>query len=83
MNVIVRRLDADGEERTIAENIGRRGARTLTSLPIGKGDVVEFREVDGAFHTRAEVRNVYIGDDRIPRLNLHFLDAIAPERLVP
>ena len=48
-----------------------------------KGEVVEFEELDGAFKTRAEVRNLYVGEDRIPRLNLCFLDAEAPARLLP
>lgn len=82
-NVVLRVPGAGREERTIAENIGRGGARALTSLPLRKGDVVEFEEIGGAFRTRAEVRNVYVGEDRIPRLNLHFIDAPAPEHLVP
>jgi hypothetical protein len=86
VNVVVKRLDGrtDGltEERTIAENIGRGGARVLTSLLVLTGDVVMVQEVDGDFRTRAEVRNVYVGPDHVPRLNLRFLDAEAPPRLV-
>ncbi len=70
------------EEQTIAENIGRGGARVLTSLPVVKGDVVRIEEVDGDFQVRAEIRNIYIGADHIPRLNLRFLDAAAPDRLL-
>lgn len=70
------------EEQTIAENIGKGGARVLTSLAVAQGDVLEVEEVGGTFRTRAEVRNVYIGQDRIPRLNLRFLDAEAPRHLV-
>jgi len=86
VNLVVKRLDGrtDGatEERTIAENIGRGGARVLTSLLVLAGDVVLVEEVDGDFSTRAEVRNVYVGPDHVPRLCLHFLDAEAPPRLV-
>ncbi|MET0555913.1 MAG: PilZ domain-containing protein [Vicinamibacteria bacterium] len=86
VNVVVKRLDGrtDGatEERTIAENIGRGGARVLTSLLVLTGDVVFVQEVDGDFRTRAEVRHVYVGPDHVPRLCLHFLDAEAPPRLV-
>jgi hypothetical protein len=86
VDVVVKRLDGrtDGasEERTIAENIGRGGARVLTSLLVLTGDVVMVQEVGGDFRTRAEVRNVYVGPDHIPRLCLHFLDAEAPPRLV-
>ncbi len=70
------------EEQTIAENIGRGGARVMTSLPVVKGDVVRLEEVDGDFQVRAEVRNIYIGPDHIPRLNLRFVDAAAPDRLL-
>ena len=70
------------EEQTIAENIGRGGARVMTSLPVVKGDTVRLEEIDGDFQVRAEIRNIYIGSDHIPRLNLRFLDAAAPDRLL-
>ena len=70
------------EEQTIAENVGRGGARVMTSLPVVKGDVVRLEELDGDFQVRAEIRNIYIGPDHIPRLNLRFLDAAAPDRLL-
>ena len=70
------------EEHTIAENISRGGARVLTSMAVGKGELLMLEEVDGGFRTRAEVRNLYIGPDSIPRLNLQFLDGQAPDRLV-
>lgn len=86
VNMRIRRLRDDGsgrvEEQTIAENIGKGGARVLTSLDIAKGEVVEIQEVGGSFRARAEVRNAYVGQDHIPRLNLCFLDAEAPARLV-
>lgn len=69
------------EERTVAENICLRGARVLTSLPIAKGERLTVHELDSGFETSAEVKNIYIGTDRVPRLNLHFL-AEAPARLV-
>jgi PilZ domain-containing protein len=86
VNLRLIRLSPQGpgphEERTIAENISRGGARVLTSMPVGKGEVLMLEELDGGFRTRAEVRNLYIGPDSIPRLNLEFLDAEAPDRLV-
>jgi PilZ domain len=69
-------------EQTIAENIGRGGVRVMTSLPVSKGDVLRLEEIDGDFQARAEIRNIYIGADHIPRLNLRFLDAAAPDRLL-
>jgi hypothetical protein len=69
------------EELTVAENLGRWGARVLTSLPVSKGEFVHVREVGGDYQSRAEIRNVYIGRDGIPRLNLRFELAV-PARLV-
>jgi hypothetical protein len=86
LNLKLKRLDASGtplqEERTVAENLGKGGARVMTSMALARGDVVLVEEMGGDFRTRAEIRNVYIGEDRVPRLNLAFLDAQAPDRLV-
>jgi len=81
---LTRRDDTPGphEERTIAENIGRCGARVLSALPVADGEILIFREVDGDFETRCEVCGRYVGPDNVPRLNLHFLDSQAPDRLV-
>ena len=70
------------EERTVSENLSRRGARVLTSLAVARGEVLEVEELQGTFRTRAEIRNIYIGKDNIPRLNLCFLDADVPDRLI-
>ena len=70
------------QEHTVAENLGKGGARVLTSLPVVKGEIVVVEEVGGPFRTRAEIRNIYIGKDRVPRLNLKFLDDEAPDRLI-
>jgi serine/threonine-protein kinase len=87
VNFVIRRVGTLGtvlqEERTIAENISRSGARVLTSMTtVGAGDVVQLVEIGGDFQTRAEVRNVYVGRDNIRRLNLRFVDGPAPDRLV-
>ncbi len=70
------------EERTIAENISRGGARVLSALDVKAGEILMLTEVDGDFETRVEVRRVYLGPDHVARLNLKFLDAQAPDRLV-
>jgi hypothetical protein len=70
------------EERTIAENIGRGGARVISMLQVARGEVLMLTEVDGDFETRAEVRDIFYGPDNIPRLSLKFLDDQAPDRLV-
>lgn len=70
------------EEQTVAENLSRWGAQVKTSLPVAKGEMLVVEEVHGAFKTRAEIRNVSIGPDGAPRLNLLFLDEPAPDRLL-
>lgn len=78
LNVRLRRADPLGEgaveEQTVTENLGAGGARVLTTLALGRGEVVTIEEPKGAFRARAEVRNVFVGGDGIPRLNLAFLD---------
>ncbi len=72
------------EEKTTAEDVSAWGASVRAStLPVGKGATLRVREINGDFETRAEVRNVSIGPDGQPRLNLLFLDTPAPERLLP
>jgi hypothetical protein len=53
-----------------------------TWVDLVEGDLVEVSEIGGDFETRAEVRGAYEGSDRIPRLNLEFMDRKAPPRLV-
>jgi hypothetical protein len=80
----IQRLDpAVGSERTVAENIGPGGARVLTSLTIEPGEVVRVDEIGGAFTARAEVVNVSVDESQTRRLNLRFLDAELPKRLLP
>lgn len=71
------------EEKTIAENLSKGGARVMTSLMVAKGEIITFEEQGGSFRTRAEIRALFIGKDNIPRANLKFLDEEAPDRLVP
>jgi serine/threonine protein kinase len=91
VNFVLRREGTLGtvlqEERTIAENVGRGGARVMTTMSsLVPGDVVYLEEVGSSakepFKTRGEVRGTYVGKDGIRRLNLHFLDRPAPDYLV-
>lgn len=70
------------QEQTVAENLGKGGARVLTSMPVVQGEIILVEEVGGPFRTRAEIRNIFIGTDKVPRLNLKFLDGEAPDRLI-
>jgi len=86
VNLFLKLLDQAGsvvkKEITIADNIGRHGARVLTEAPaVGQGDLVEIEEIGGDFQTRAEVRSVWVGPDKIKRLGLKFVGRRAPERL--
>jgi hypothetical protein len=70
------------EEATVADNLGAGGARVMTTQFFSRGEVLEVEEAGGPFRTRAAVRNAYVGEDAVWRLNLMFLDAQAPDRLV-
>jgi serine/threonine protein kinase len=88
VDLVIARQKADGsfeaDERTLADNIGRRGARVLTADDgASTNDVLRIREHGGAFETRAAVRHVSVGADGIRRLGVEFLDRQAPDRLVP
>jgi len=82
LSLRLRRVDAAGEavldEPSVTEDLGAGGARVLTTLEVAPGAVVAI-EPKHVFHTRAEVRNVFIGGDGIPRLNLAFLDGAPAE----
>ena len=87
VNFVLRRVGTLGtmlqEERTIAENVGRGGARVMTTMSsLAVGDLVHLDEVGGPFKTRAEVRGIYVGRDGVRRLNLRFVDSPAPDYLV-
>jgi predicted Ser/Thr protein kinase len=88
VDVVLQRTGANGaviqEERTVADNIGRRGARVMTAMSeVQVGDLVNLREVGSGFQAQAAVRHVFKPADNIQRLGLEFLDRSAPDRLVP
>jgi serine/threonine protein kinase len=87
LDLRIRKLDPNGgvvgEERTVAEDVSRGGARILTSIgPFSLGDRVEIEQVGGAFACLAEVRNRVVGPDGICRLGVSFIDCHAPPELV-
>jgi hypothetical protein len=72
------------EEKTVAEDVSPWGAQVKAStLPVLKGAIIQVAEIGGDYKTRAEVRNITIGQDGHPRLHLLFLDGPAPERMLP
>ena len=87
MDVFLCRLDSAGailhQERTLADNLSRRGARVMTSVPdLAVGDQVVLKEVSGDFTTPALVRHAFTGRDNIARVGLEFAGQTAPDRLV-
>jgi len=70
------------EEQTVTENVGRGGARVPTTLPVAKGEKVIVSDLSRSVIAEAVIRNVYIGADHIPRLNLCFPDPAGLERLL-
>jgi len=88
IDVILRRISPGGavlrEERTVVDNIGRRGARVLTTMTdLAVDDIMSIQEVGSEFKTRAIVRSAITGPDKIRRVGLEFLDRTAPNHLVP
>jgi hypothetical protein len=86
VNFVLQLTDAQGavlqQELTVADNIGRGGARVMTALPFQVGDVVLLQEAGGAFATRAEIRDVTRVQPAFERLHLRFVDRQAPDRLL-
>jgi len=88
VDVVLKRISAGGavlqEERTVADNIGRKGARVMTAMTgLALGDLMDLQEVGSSFQARAAVRHVFKPVDNIQRLGLEFMDHAAPDRLVP
>jgi len=87
MDVVLKRIGPAGEtqqeERSVADNVSREGARVMTTMTsLAPGDVILIEEVGSDFRTRATVRASYQGRDRIHRLGIEFLDQMVPDRLV-
>lgn len=73
--VLLKTLDEHSlQERTTTENLGLGGALVVTALPVASGDTLLVEEIGGSFRARAEVTDVSVGKDAVPRLNLRFLD---------
>jgi len=70
------------EELTVADNLGRGGARVMTTLTFQVGDEVLLQEAGGGFASRARVRAITRAQPTIERLHLQFLDRQAPDRLL-
>jgi hypothetical protein len=69
-------------EQTVTENLSPGGARVPTTLSVVKGEALVVSSLAGEGSTQAVVRNVYVGSDRVTRLNLEFPDLPAFDRLL-
>jgi hypothetical protein len=70
------------EEQTVSENISRGGARVFTTLPVCAGEALTVTDLEDRVATEAVVRHVYVGPDRVTRLNLQFPDLAGFDRLL-
>ena len=86
VNLKLRVVDAEGrtlrEEQTVTENLSRAGLRVMTGLPVAKGERILVEDLAGTFQAPVEIRNLFIGKDGVPRLNLFFLNGGAPDALL-
>lgn len=70
------------EEQTVTENVSRGGARVFTTLPVSRGEALLVSDLAGQVSTEAVVRNVFVGSDRVKRLNLQFQNGVEFQRLL-
>jgi len=70
------------EEQTVTEDVSRGGARVFTTLSVSRGEGVTVSDLAGRVSTEAVVRNVFVGRDRVTRLNLQVSNPAEFERLL-
>ena len=87
VHFLVQQVDAAGavmaEALTVAENISEGGAQLLGPLPVTRGDRVVVWETGGRFVNLAEVKNAFVDEGGLRRLNVVFLDGHGPTHLFP
>lgn len=69
---------ATGGERTVSENVSRRGAAVFTTLDVGIGDRVKFISAEYDFSGLAVVCSRQVADGDRTRLHLKFVEATFP-----
>jgi len=77
VEVLIEAFNKDGvisnAEKTVTENISRRGACVFTSLPLSRGDFVKISSEQYHAVSLAVVRASRPGPDGTPRLHLEFV----------
>jgi hypothetical protein len=71
-----------GGERTVAENVSRKGAAVFTNLDVNIGDRVKFISAEYDFSGLAVVCNRQAGDDGRTRLHLKFVETTFPVEIL-
>lgn len=66
------------EENTVTENISLGGAAVFSALPLKVGDIVKVVTRQYNLTLLAEIRNVRVGTDGLPRIHLRFTDGFFP-----
>jgi hypothetical protein len=78
LDVVVEAFDEKGEivasERTVTENISRRGAAVFTTLDVARGRFIRLTSAQYGISVVAAVRGRRVGVDGITRLHLEFID---------
>ena len=87
VHFLVQSVDGAGSVRaealTVAENISEGGAQLLGPLPVSRGERVVVWEAGGRFVNLAEVKNVFVEEGGLRRMNVVFLDGRGPDHLFP
>ena len=87
VHFLVQQVDPAGtvmaEALTVAENISEGGAQLLGPLPVTRGDRVVVWETGGRFVNLAEVKNAFVDEGGLRRVNVVFLDGKGPAHLFP
>ena len=78
IEVVIEVLDEKGKvsasEKTVTENISRRGAAVFTTLEVTRGRFVRVTSAQYQISAIAAVRGRRIGANGVPRLHLEFVD---------
>lgn len=77
VDVVLEFIDQEGNtssiEHTVTDLVMRNGARVFAKSEVPIGELLELKTPDGSFESPAVVKDVLLGNDRIPRLVIEFM----------
>ncbi len=77
VDVVLEFIDQEGNtsgiEHTVTDFIMRSGASVFAKREVPIGELLELKIPDGSFGSPAVVKDVVLGNDRIPRLIIEFM----------